>query len=438
MSLYEVDLLIYLLLFVLPYELLTYYIFDWKFRVNKYIAMSIYICQTIIIIYCFILLYTVKGIDIVLIQQIKFLSILSYAASSYLLIDESIYKSLYVFFLIAIYYCLIQGVANYCAARFGFLFGNKVRTINIYSLVQLAITCPIIIYFIKTKFRRFIFDNDSDVWKIFWCIPAIFFLFVGLFTFSLDDRMFSENRYVLIRILSAVGALMTSLVCYKATVMENARDLLMNKICITENEVKMQRAYYDNLIKDVNYVRQLRHDIRHHMNVIYELCNRNQIDALKKYLTEYHANLPESTQYYLCDNAVFNIIACYYKALCESENIEADFKISAENSDDILENDMSIILGNLLENAYEACKNMKGSKKFIKIRSRMKLSRLVICIENSYEGNLNIKNGKFLSNKEYKFNHGIGLESVKHVVYKNNGSIDIDYTDSVFSVIVII
>ena len=88
MSLYEVDLLFYLFLFVLPYELLTYYIFNWKFRVNKYIAMTIYICQTIIIIYCFILLYTVKGVDINLIQQIKLICILSYAASSYLLIDQ--------------------------------------------------------------------------------------------------------------------------------------------------------------------------------------------------------------------------------------------------------------------------------------------------------------------------------------------------------------
>lgn len=438
MSLYEVDLLFYLLLFVLPYELLTYYIFNWKFRVNKYIAMSIYICQTIIIIYCFILLYTVKGVDINLIQQIKLICILSYAASSYLLIDQSVYKSLYVFFLISIYYCLIQGVANYCSAKFGFIFGNKIRTTNIYSLIELFISYPIILFFVKKKFRKFIFNNDSSVWKIFWCIPAIFCVFILLFTFSLDERMVSENRYVLLRILCAMGALLTSFICYKSTVVENDKNMLMNKICVTENEVKMQRAYYDNLINDVNSIRQLRHDLKHHMNVIYELSIRNEIDELKRYIAEYHKHLPKSNQYYLCDNVVFNVIGCYYKSLCESSNIEADFKISADNSDNILESDMSIILGNLLENAYEACINMKGNKKYIRIRSKVKLNRLVICIENSYEGKINIKNGKILSQKEDNTNHGLGLSSVKNVVYKNNGSIDIDYTDNVFSVIVII
>lgn len=55
-----------------------------------------------------------------------------------------------------------------------------------------------------------------------------------------------------------------------------------------------------------------------------------------------------------------------------------------------------------------------------------------IQIKNSYSIEPQIKNKDFISNKKDKQNHGIGLLSVKELVQKNNGILDIEYLNHFF------
>ena len=57
---------------------------------------------------------------------------------------------------------------------------------------------------------------------------------------------------------------------------------------------------------------------------------------------------------------------------------------------------------------------------------------LQIEIENSYNGKLDIKEGKFLTTKTDKRFHGIGLSNVKRIVEKYNGLIEIQSGENVF------
>ena len=52
----------------------------------------------------------------------------------------------------------------------------------------------------------------------------------------------------------------------------------------------------------------------------------------------------------------------------------------------VSDTDICIILGNLLENAYEACMRQKRGERFIKIRLHHTGDVLIVMVENSYEG----------------------------------------------------
>ena len=55
-------------------------------------------------------------------------------------------------------------------------------------------------------------------------------------------------------------------------------------------------------------------------------------------------------------------------------------------------------------------------------------------MDNPFEGKIAKEDDTFLTTKEDKANHGIGLQSIKAVLEKYNGSIDISHNEKVFSV----
>lgn len=100
--------------------------------------------------------------------------------------------------------------------------------------------------------------------------------------------------------------------------------------------------------------------------------------------------------------------------------------------------DLSIILGNLLDNAIEAARECSQKRK-INIDMKMKRKNLIINIRNTYEKAPNRnKQGDFVTGKEDFENHGFGIKSVKRAVDKYAGSIIFEVKDGTFEVMVII
>ncbi len=96
---------------------------------------------------------------------------------------------------------------------------------------------------------------------------------------------------------------------------------------------------------------------------------------------------------------------------------------------------ISVILGNALDNAIEACQQIISEKKYIKIKMHYQNENLFIYIENPYTGYIR-KNlsGKILSSKSDYQSHGIGLKSICDMIEKLGGLLNIDFKDSVFKI----
>lgn len=93
--------------------------------------------------------------------------------------------------------------------------------------------------------------------------------------------------------------------------------------------------------------------------------------------------------------------------------------------------DMVAIIGNLLDNAMEAV--CKTETRRICMDVNYKKGRIFIYLENTYDGRINCKNGDILSTKSGGV-HGYGLKNIRKTLEKYNGCMDIEYTDTVFSV----
>lgn len=122
-------------------------------------------------------------------------------------------------------------------------------------------------------------------------------------------------------------------------------------------------------------------------------------------------------------------------------NIELNVDLKIASDLQVNENDISVILCNLLDNAIEA-NILCAGKRYINVKLETDLrneNTLIISIENPYTGNIiKSRNGEFKSGKKDCYRHGIRLKSVRQIVEMHNGVMKIRTDNNVFSVQIII
>lgn len=103
---------------------------------------------------------------------------------------------------------------------------------------------------------------------------------------------------------------------------------------------------------------------------------------------------------------------------------------------------LSSLLGNILDNAIEAClrdnRSQTDSPSWIRFYIKPFQNMILIHSENSYDGIIN-KNTKheFLSRKKEK-NHGIGIKRITDIVNEVNGIINITTDKNIFTLHIMI
>ena len=95
--------------------------------------------------------------------------------------------------------------------------------------------------------------------------------------------------------------------------------------------------------------------------------------------------------------------------------------------------DLTVILGNLLDNALQAVSIFEGDK-FIDIRIDCSKGMLIVKMSNPFNTAVKKENGSIVTSKADKENHGFGLRNVDEILEKYNGTSKIDINDSVFTI----
>lgn len=92
------------------------------------------------------------------------------------------------------------------------------------------------------------------------------------------------------------------------------------------------------------------------------------------------------------------------------------------------------------DNAIEACKKVPDEgKRKLSVRARYTENGYFSCeIVNSKVNGVQERKGVFLTDKEDKNSHGLGISSVREVVEKYEGTLDISYKEDEFRVVVLI
>lgn len=193
----------------------------------------------------------------------------------------------------------------------------------------------------------------------------------------------------------------------------------------------MQAVQYENLQEKITDARRAKHDVRHHITLMQEYLESGELDALREYLSSYNDSLPDDSLVRFCENAAANAVLLYFAQQAKDNDI--DYIVKADIPSDIFVSDtgLSVLFGNLIENALDACREETSDDRKIVICARQTGNALCITIDNTFTGTLRrTTDNEFLSTKHKGL--GLGTQSVKSIAEQYGGICRFEVKDGMF------
>ena len=166
----------------------------------------------------------------------------------------------------------------------------------------------------------------------------------------------------------------------------------LSKISFREKRIDRRIAAYQSDLIATHYAevenmyrqtRGWRHDYRNHIQVLKSYLAMGDIEAASHYLDALDADLNTVDLAMKTGNKMTDIILNSKISLARSKNIQvvADAHVPVELS--TAEIDLCIIIGNLFDNAIEACMALPKEERMIRVYMEMKNTLLYISFTNS-------------------------------------------------------
>lgn len=204
-----------------------------------------------------------------------------------------------------------------------------------------------------------------------------------------------------------------------------------------EQQIRMYANQFDIIGQSCQNIKSLRHDMKNHMALISIYLQNKQYEKACAYVETLGECLKSEKEYVKTGNIEIDSILNY-----KLENVEKKFGYKPDVQIDVPEQsfmsgfDLNVLLSNLLDNAVEAISKVEN--KFLSIRIRFSRGILYISIYNTFSGKLCERAGRLVSTKSNTKNHGIGLENVRKIVEKFEGTMKIEHDDELFKIDIIL
>ncbi|MDO5785522.1 MAG: GHKL domain-containing protein [Eubacteriales bacterium] len=209
-----------------------------------------------------------------------------------------------------------------------------------------------------------------------------------------------------------------------------------NQIHHIQTQLAATKEHYQWIIRMNEYSKKIQHDFRHHMVILNGFLEQEDYAQAFDYITQYIRSTTPFSYIHFCSNQVVDILLNHYRAQCNSQKI--DFRVQSvpvnlappSGCEDIQSSDLSVIIGNLLENAMTAASKVPPTQAFIQIGICLKGNTLVIWVDNSFDGMINLKEGEYQSTKN---DHAaIGLKSIRLLTEKYFGGTEFRHEERIF------
>jgi sensor histidine kinase regulating citrate/malate metabolism len=191
-------------------------------------------------------------------------------------------------------------------------------------------------------------------------------------------------------------------------------------------------VHYDEVQNMYRQIRGWRHDISNHIQVMKSYAKAGDLNAITDYLNALDTDLSTIDTVIKTGNKMADAILNSKISLARSKDITviAEANVAVELTATQL--DLCIIIGNLMDNATEACLPLPIEQRVIRVYMEMKNTQLYMSFTNTAaRGKQTKTGGRFLTTKGG--GHGFGLSRIDDIVERHGGYISRNSEDGAFT-----
>jgi hypothetical protein len=266
----------------------------------------------------------------------------------------------------------------------------------------IVLTCAVIMIFSCFLFMFFSLSNFDEQanYILIWLAAGMLFILIGVF------------------------------VMHEMFIREETRNI---NLSTRLQRLEMESHFFKELGVIQTDLRTWQHEYKNNLLALRALVEEGSSEKTLIYLDKISGESFQENTMLHTGNTVLDAVVSSKLMLARSTGIEISIQAVYPEINQIEDNDLCAIAGNLLDNAIEACERMGKTEKtrFITFSLLVKGKNLVISILNSYNGEIKRAGDRYLTIKENSL-HGIGIQYIDSIVEKYQGHVLRTYQDGVF------
>lgn len=177
-------------------------------------------------------------------------------------------------------------------------------------------------------------------------------------------------------------------------------------------------------------MRGYKHDFHHHLQALKGQLEAGEVDRALAYIEQLDNQLMNVDTLPKTGNVSLDAILSAKIAQAKAENIAVTVKANVPDALTISDLELSIIIGNLLDNAIEACRTVTGER-FIRIFISMKGTMLYFSMLNAAGAKKKKTGSLFATHKDGV--HGFGLRRAEAILEEHGGWVKYNSEDGAFT-----
>lgn len=301
---------------------------------------------------------------------------------------------------------------------------------NTFNSITGIVTIRLVLFAIALIGKNFMSIRNGVKIPVYSWIAIVILPVISLYiSMLLFNRNWINNATLLISILSIL--VLNFIVFYLYDCISKAQTYKFNQVLLLEQNKSYEQQF--SLIKQAVINTDIqRHDFKHHLAVITGLIQSENTTDCLDYISKLTEAEISKNSIANSGNIVIDSILNFKLPNAIKNGTKVKLSIIVPDEINIPLADMTVILGNLIDNAIKATEELINA--VIDINIKQTKGRLIIHISNTYNNNIIIKEGNFVTTKSDKKNHGLGIKSVKSIVEKYDGELSISCNNHVFDV----
>ena len=331
----------------------------------------------------------------------------------------SVQEKGFLFFSYASIYTCIGTIYTVVNTRLQSELLKSVFAISLMALMQVVLYAVLLPSF--RKVAPFIHTG----WGKFYAVVLSFFALVVMQT-AFPVMAPLSDKELAVFLLTILAFCITYVSVFAS--MKNMVELTREKQKQTHAELLLMQV--QSQAKEAELVRQNRHDMRHHYQMLLSYAERGDLSKLTAYLQRQTERIEAITTGRFCENETVNNILKVYHQKAAEQDIAMEIRAAAKPGLSATDPDLVAIIANVLENALHGAAKSGSESPFIRVNIKHQAQRFVISCDNSCSKSL-----AFEEMPEYL--RGIGIQSITATADKYNGSCRFSAKDGVFHCMVI-